>query len=145
MEYCTLFFKTLFHALNIFFKPMGGAELWMSRFRAGVIRYRVYKNHNVLVDVHFSKGGKMQISSNLGFSCTNQDQIRNQQPRLRGNSLSSDRKTGGFFRGSIQCYCGTVPPTHSNMFIPSNLRSGGEKTYIGQFSVKLDDEKYFVY
>ena len=122
---------------------MGGAELQMSRFRADVIRYKVYKNHNVLFDVvHFPKCGKMQISPNLDFSCTNQDQIRNQRPRLRGNSLYSYRKARGFFRCSIQCYCGTVPPTHSNMFIPSNLRSGGQETYI---SVKQDDGEYFVY
>ena len=40
---------------------MGGAELQMSRFRAGVIiRYKVYKDHDDLVDeVHFPKGGKM--------------------------------------------------------------------------------------
>ena len=75
---------------------MGGAELKMSRFRAGVIRYKVYKDHDVLVDeVHFPKGGKMQISPNLDFICTNQDQIRNQRFRLLGNSLYSDRKAGG--------------------------------------------------
>ena len=82
---------------------MGGAELQMSRFRAGVIRYKVYKDHDVLLvdEVHFPKGGKMQISPNLDFSCTNQDQIRNQRPRLRGNSLYLDRNPGGFFRCSI--------------------------------------------
>ena len=107
MEYCSLFFKTLFHALNrlnliLFFKTDGGAELKMSRFRAGVIRYKVYKDHDVLVDkVHFPKGGKMQISPNLDFICTNQDQIRNQRFRLLGNSLYSDRKAGDFFRCSI--------------------------------------------
>ena len=81
---------------------MGGAELQISRFRAGVIRYKVYKDHDVLVDeVHFPKCGKMQISPNLDFSCTNQDQIRNQRPRLRGNSLYSDQNPGVFFRCSI--------------------------------------------
>ena len=41
-------------------------------------------DHDVLVDqMHFSEGDKMQISPKLDFSCTNQDQIRNQRPRIR--------------------------------------------------------------
>ena len=36
--------------------------------------------------VHFPEGGKMQISPKLDRSYTNQDQIRNQRPRLRMNT-----------------------------------------------------------
>ena len=61
-------------------KSMGGAELQMSKISAGVIRYKLYKDHDVLVDeMHFPEGGKMQIFSKLDFICTNQDQIRNQR------------------------------------------------------------------
>ena len=75
---------------------MGGAELQMSWIRAGVIRYKMYNNHDVLVDiVHFPEGNKMQISPKLDFSCTNQDQIRNQRPRLRMNTQILRRKAGG--------------------------------------------------
>ena len=57
---------------------MGGAELQMSRIRAGV---SWYNNHDILVDeVHFSKGGKIQISPKLDLYCTNQDEILNQRP-----------------------------------------------------------------
>ena len=67
---------------------MGGAELQMSRIRAGVIRYKMYNNHDVLLDiVHFPEGGKMQIFPKLDLICTNQDQIRNQRPQLRRNTL----------------------------------------------------------
>ena len=42
-------------------KLMGGAELQMSKIRAGVIRYKVYNHHDILVDeVHFPECGKMQ-------------------------------------------------------------------------------------
>ena len=37
---------------------MGGAELQKSRNRAGVIRYNMYKDQDVLVgEVHFHEGG----------------------------------------------------------------------------------------
>ena len=62
-------------------KLMGRAELQISRIRAGVIRYKVYKeDHEALVDeVHFPEGGKMKITLKLDFSFTNQDQIWNQR------------------------------------------------------------------
>ena len=69
---------------------MGRAELQMIKIRAGVIRYKVYRynNHDVLVDiVHFNEGVKKQISLKLNLCCTNQDQIQNQRPRLRSNTL----------------------------------------------------------
>ena len=75
---------------------MGGAELQMSRIRAGVIRYKVYKDHDVVVDEeHFPEGGKMQISPKLEHYCANQDHIRNQRPRLHRNTLFSGRKRRG--------------------------------------------------
>ena len=72
---------------------MRGTELQISRIRTGVIRYKVYNN---LVDiVHFSEGGKMQIPPKLDLYCTNQDQIRNQRPQLRRNTLFLVEKWGG--------------------------------------------------
>ena len=51
-------------------------------------------DHDVLLDlVHISEGGKMQISPKLCRA--NQDQIRNQRPRLRTNTLILGRKAGG--------------------------------------------------
>ena len=48
----------------------------------------MYKDHDVLVDeVQFPEGGKIQISPKLEQYCANQDQIRNQRPRLRRNTL----------------------------------------------------------
>ena len=67
---------------------MGGAELQMSRIRAGFIMYKVYNNHDILVDiVHFSEAGKMKISPKLEHYCANEVVIRNQRPRLRRNKL----------------------------------------------------------
>ena len=46
-------------------KSMRGEELQMSRIRAGVIRYSVYKDHDVLVDeVNFPEGGKCKYLQN---------------------------------------------------------------------------------
>ena len=48
-------------------------------------------DHDVLLDlVHISEGGKMQISPKLEVCRSNQDQIRNQRPRLRRNTLILD-------------------------------------------------------
>ena len=44
---------------------------------------------------------KTQITQQLNFSCTNQDQIRNQQPRLRRNTLYLGRKAG-FFTSTVR-------------------------------------------
>ena len=80
----------------MFNKSMGGAELQMSRIRAGVIRYKVYKDHDVLVDEeHFPEGGKMQISPKLVHFYANEVDIQNQRLRLRRNTLFSGRKAGG--------------------------------------------------
>ena len=60
--------------------------------------YQNVHDHDVLIDeVLFPKGGKMQISPILDLSCTNQDQIRNQRPRLRRNELFLDRKERAVF------------------------------------------------
>ena len=49
-----------------------------------------------MVDVmQISIGGKMQISPKLELCRANQDQIRNQRPRLRRNRLFLGRKEGG--------------------------------------------------
>ena len=49
--------------------------------------------HDVLVDVvNFSENGKIQISPKLEPCRANQDQIRNQRPRLRRNTLFLVRK-----------------------------------------------------
>ena len=54
-------------------------------------------DHDVLVDlVHIPEGGKMQISPKLEVYRANQDQIRNQRPRLRRNTLILGRKEGVF-------------------------------------------------
>ena len=54
-------------------------------------------DHDVLVGlVHIPEGGKMQISPKLEVYRANQDQIRNQRPRLRRNTLILGRKEGGF-------------------------------------------------
>ena len=54
-------------------------------------------DHDVLVDlVHFPEGNKMQISLKLEQYCANQDQIRNQTPRLRRNTLFLGRKAKSF-------------------------------------------------
>ena len=45
--------------------------------------------------MHFPEGGKMQISSKLDHYRANQDQIRNQRPRLRKNGLFLGRKAEG--------------------------------------------------
>ena len=53
-------------------------------------------DHDVLVDlVHIPEGGKMQISPKLEVCRANQDQIRNQRPRIRRNTLNLGRKAGG--------------------------------------------------
>ena len=53
---------------------MGRAELQISRIMADVIRYKVYKDHDDLVEeVHISEIGKMHISLKLDICCTNQD------------------------------------------------------------------------
>ena len=53
-------------------------------------------DHDVLADLgHIPEGGKMQISPKLELSRANQDQIRNQRPRLRRNRLFLGRKAGG--------------------------------------------------
>ena len=58
--------------------------------------FKVNTTHDVLVDlVHISEGGKMQISPKLELCRANQDQIRNQRPRLRRNRLFLGRKAGG--------------------------------------------------
>ena len=46
--------------------------------------------------MHIPEGGKMQISPKLEVYRVNQDQIRNQRPRLRRNTLILGRKAGGF-------------------------------------------------
>ena len=52
-------------------------------------------DHDVLVDlVHISEGGKVQISPKLKLYRANQDQIRNQRPRIRRNTLFLGRKAG---------------------------------------------------
>ena len=45
--------------------------------------------------MHIPEGGKMQISPKLELFRANQEQIRNQRPRLRRNTLFLDRKAGG--------------------------------------------------
>ena len=76
---------------------MGGAELQMSRIKAGVTRHKVYNDYDFLVDyVHFSEGGKIQISPKLNFYYKIQSQIRNQRLRIRRNTLFSGRKAGVF-------------------------------------------------
>ena len=58
--------------------------------------------HDVLVDlVHISEGGKMQISLKLELCRANQDQIRNQRPRLRRNRLILVKQAG---RGVFQLF-----------------------------------------
>ena len=52
----------------------------------------------VLVDFVHISGGKMQISPKLEVYRANQDQIRNQRPRLRRNTLILGRKEGGFLQ-----------------------------------------------
>ena len=48
-----------------------------------------------MVDLVHIPGGKMQISPKLELCRANQDQIRNQRPRLRRNTLILGRKGGG--------------------------------------------------
>ena len=58
--------------------------------------YQGVHDRDVLVDlVHFPESGKMQISPKLSFCHANQDQLRNQRPRLRMNRLYLGRKAGG--------------------------------------------------
>ena len=60
------------------------------------------RRYDVMVDVmQISLGGKMQISLKLELCRANQDQIRNQRPRLRRNRLVLGRKEGGFPTSAI--------------------------------------------
>ena len=53
--------------------------------------------------MHFQVGGKMQISLELELWRATQDQIRNQRPRLRRNTLILDNKgEGGNFVNQCQ-------------------------------------------
>ena len=45
--------------------------------------------------MQISVGGKMQISPKLEFCGSNDDDIRNQRPRLRRNTLFLVEKAGG--------------------------------------------------
>ena len=77
---------------------MGGAKLQRCRIRAHVIRYKVYKDHDLLVDeVHFPEGGKTPISPQLDFSCTNQERFGIQRFRLHRNTRFLGRKSVGGF------------------------------------------------
>ena len=78
---------------------MRKAEIQMSRIKAGFIRYNVptslveVHNNDVLVEkVHCSENGKRQLSPKLNLYCKNRIQIRNQESRLRRNTLFSGRK-----------------------------------------------------
>ena len=52
-------------------------------------------HYDVLVVImHFSEGGKMQISPRLELCRANQDQIRNRRPRLRRNTQLLGLKAG---------------------------------------------------
>ena len=55
--------------------------------------------------MHFSEVGKMQISPKLELCRANQDQIQNQRPRLRRNTLFLVRKAVGGFKVEPNLYC----------------------------------------
>ena len=45
-------------------------KLEVSIFKANVIRYKMYEDHNDVVDkMHYRKNGKLQISSKLNDNC----------------------------------------------------------------------------
>ena len=81
-------------------------------------------DHHVLVDLVHIPGGKMQISPKLELYRANQDQIRNQRPRLRRNRLFLGRKEGGVFPTSAEfsTNCG-----HCNMRT-ERYKSKGEQS-----------------
>ena len=83
------------------------------------------RRYDVMVYVmQISLGGKMQISLKLELCRVNQDQIRNQRPRLRRNRLFLGRKEGGVFPTSAEfsTNCG-----HCNMRT-ERYKSKGEQS-----------------
>ena len=62
--------------------------------------------------VHFPEGGKMQISPKLRFV----NQIRNQQPRLRRNTLFLVGKAmGGFVNQCSETFCTIISGLYSSL------------------------------
>ena len=91
-KYPTYTLRTLINLINV-----KNVNKFLKKFEQKNCDQGVH-DHDVLVDlVHIPDGGKKQISPKLELCRANQDQIRNQRPRLRRNRLFLGRKEGGGF------------------------------------------------